>query len=240
MTREIKKRSVIVTRPAPGAEKTCQQVAALGWHVIWHPLLQIEMTPRQRPEGRFTMMVVTSAQVIPALKDISRDIPIVAVGAATAKCLSDHGFIDITICAGNAASIVAHLGMSPPSARILFPTGAHLGLKLSYALRRNGWNVIRYLTYKSSPITSLSDSLIAEIKSGAVDSVLFFSSKTTSAWVGAASASHIDTREMRAIVLSAPIASRLSLSNWRDISVSQTPDHDGILQSLGMPLTVKA
>lgn len=233
MTRPADHLSVIVTRPAPGAEKTCQQVAALGWRVIWHPLLQIEATPRPRPEGDFAQLIVTSAQVIPALQDVARDIPVCAVGAATASRLRAHGFINITTSAGNAASIVAHLGSTPPSGRVLFPTGTQLGLKLTYALQARGWDVVRYLTYRSRPVTSLSDSLIAQIGAGAVDAILFFSSRTASAWVKAAAGADVDTSRIRAITLSAAIATRLTLSDWREISISEAPNHDAILRRLG-------
>ncbi|UYH52140.1 uroporphyrinogen-III synthase [Candidatus Kirkpatrickella diaphorinae] len=233
MTRPSERYAVIVTRPAPGAEKTCRQVAASGWHVIWHPLLQIEATPRPVPSGPFTQLVVTSAQVIPALDDIARDIPVCAVGAATAARLRAHRFTNIATCAGNASSIVAHLGSVPPSGRLLFPTGAQLGLKLTRALQARGWDVVRYLTYRSRPVTSLSDSLLSQIRSGAVDAVMFFSSRTASAWVKAASVSGVDTRNLRAITLSAAIAARLKSSDWREISTSDAPDHDAILQCLG-------
>ncbi len=62
---------------------------------------------------------------------------------------------------------------------------------------------------------------------------MFFSSRTVSAWVKAASVSGVDTRNIRAITLSAAIAAHLKPSDWREISVSDAPDHDAILKRLG-------
>jgi uroporphyrinogen-III synthase len=88
--------TVIVVRPPPGDERTLARLAAAGIEGAAMPLFAV--TPvdwTAPPQDRYDALLLTSANAIrhggSALASL-RDLPVVAVGAATARAATDAGF----------------------------------------------------------------------------------------------------------------------------------------------------
>jgi uroporphyrinogen-III synthase len=101
-------RRVWVTRAQPGADETAARVRAMGLEAVVEPLLEV------RPVGEGPLDLVgvgavafTSANAVRAfaVRSARRDLPIFAVGAATAEAARDAGFATIQSAAGDVAAL---------------------------------------------------------------------------------------------------------------------------------------
>lgn len=90
------KRPILIVRPQPGADATAARAAKLGLGTVVAPLFRI--TPRSwtMPADPPEALLVTSANGARHLDErVSRDLPVYAVGSATAAALADAGFANV-------------------------------------------------------------------------------------------------------------------------------------------------
>jgi uroporphyrinogen-III synthase len=89
-------RRVLVLRPGPGATATVQRARELGLDAVAFPLFEIEPIPWKAPDaGQFDALLLTSANAVrhggDKLQKL-RDLPVYAVGEATAQAARERGF----------------------------------------------------------------------------------------------------------------------------------------------------
>lgn len=102
-------RPLAVLRPEPGNAATCARIMAAGGTAIALPLFAIRAIAWTPPAAdRFDALVLTSANAVrhagPALLAY-RDLPLFAVGAATADAARDAGLAVVAIGTGNAIEL---------------------------------------------------------------------------------------------------------------------------------------
>ncbi len=92
---------LLVTRPEPDASRQAEQLRAMGHEPVLAPLLTIEMLPgvALRLDGA-QAVIVTSRNVLRAVAARpelieARDLPLYAVGDATARAAAELGFRQI-------------------------------------------------------------------------------------------------------------------------------------------------
>jgi uroporphyrinogen-III synthase len=117
-------RRLVILRPEPGASATLDRARALGLDAIAMPLFAIhplDWTPPDRNE--FDAVLATSANAFVhggAGLDGFRDLPLYAVGGATAEAAKDAGFADVRAGSGNVDDLLNSL---PPGIRLFHPCG---------------------------------------------------------------------------------------------------------------------
>ena len=98
---------LVILRPEPGAAVTAKRAEALGLTPVIHPLFAVEPVSWEAPDPtQFDALLLTSANALRFGGDAVtryRDLPIFAVGAATAQAARDAGFSQVTEGSGNAA-----------------------------------------------------------------------------------------------------------------------------------------
>lgn len=100
-------RPVLILRPQPGADATAARAHALGLEAVIASLFEIVPLAWTAPERPFQAILLTSANAARALgPDPDRDIPLYAVGAATADAARDSGFLNVTAGRGDVAQVV--------------------------------------------------------------------------------------------------------------------------------------
>lgn len=86
-------RRALVLRPEPGAGATVARLAAAGVAAVAVPLFRVVPVAWSRPAGTFDALLLTSANAVRhGALDAVRDLPVVAVGAATAAAARAAGF----------------------------------------------------------------------------------------------------------------------------------------------------
>jgi uroporphyrinogen-III synthase len=105
---------LVILRPEPGATVTAKRADALGLVPRVHPLFAVAPVPWDAPDpALFDALLLTSANAIRAGGGavlLYRDLPVFAVGAATAQAARDAGFSQVTEGSGNAADALRALG----------------------------------------------------------------------------------------------------------------------------------
>lgn len=88
-------RPLAIVRPQPGWSRTANAASKLGISVIGHPLFEAEAVRWSPPEGTCDALLVGSAAVFrhggSALEEM-RGLPVLAVGATTARAAQEAGF----------------------------------------------------------------------------------------------------------------------------------------------------
>jgi uroporphyrinogen-III synthase len=119
-------RRILVLRPEPAASVTVQRARELGLDAFSVPLFEIEPVPWSPPSGRkFDGLLLTSANAVrhagEQIKALT-DLPVYAVGAATAEVARDAGF-DIALAGQGGVDRL--LEVVPPGLRLLHLCGEY-------------------------------------------------------------------------------------------------------------------
>lgn len=157
-------RTVLVTRPKPGATATAEKLAALGFEPVILPLTRIVRLAPPIPTGAYDAVVATSAN---ALRHAPTDLlgsladkPIFTVGDATAAAARAAGFARIEHAGGTAADLAELIASRlPRGARILYLAGRIRTESFEEALQDAGYAVEIVETYDAVAIEPDTETL---------------------------------------------------------------------------------
>ncbi len=235
---------VLITRPEPGTAETARRVAALGWRPIPAPALVLAPRPFPLPPARalrpVQALLLTSRAAARALPPA--DIPVLAVGEATAAEARACGFPQVEAAAGDAAALAEHAArrLDPATGPLLLAVGEGYGAELAADLRARGFRVIRRVAYAARPADALPAEASAALQQdGEVVAALFFSPRSARCAISLIKASgHAATAAgMEALAISPRVAEAatraLAPLAWRAVRVADRPDQDALLALLG-------
>ena len=156
---------ILVTRPEPGASRTARRLEAAGFDAVVLPLTRIAPLDFVMPEGVFDAVIVTSAQALQRVDSARlRQLPLYAVGEATAEAARKAEFEHLRSAGGSVSSIAALVKASAkPAAKLLYLCGRVRRPELEAALGAAGFTLTAVETYNAAPIeypeAELSDRL---------------------------------------------------------------------------------
>jgi uroporphyrinogen-III synthase len=229
------RRSVLVTRPSPGAEETAGRLKALGFDPVLAPMLSIRGLPFAPPPGRVDAVVLTSRNGLMGLTPSLRGTPVFAVGAATAAAARDAGFADVRSADADAAAlrVVVRESVSGRRPSLLLPTARGQGGALAAGLRKDGFVVHRRVVYEARPAVSLPDGARAALADGVL-AALFFSAETARSFVACIRrAGLVDAiQNVDACAIGGTAGVALEALPWRRVRVAARPTQDDLLALL--------
>lgn len=235
---------VLVTRPMPAAERTAAELARRGHQPVLLPLMRAEHRLeglRDGPAPDTPGLALTSAEALRALAELSRpdiepylELPLFAVGDATAMQARALGFGRIETAAGDGASLARHLLASPAINRarpILYLAGSPRSPEFEQTLKDATYPVEVIECYRMIPIereaTDISQTLTPQ-----PDCILLYSSETARLFTRAAASAGLlgDLRgSLRFLCLSHKIASALDEDFRTHASWPREPREDLLL-----------
>ncbi len=115
---------VWITRAEPGAARTAARLRAIGFEPIVAPLLAIEhLTPPVPDLAPFAALAFTSVNGVFAFAVLTphRDLPVFAVGDATAQAAHDAGFADVRSASGDLHALACLIASAIANADVLVP-----------------------------------------------------------------------------------------------------------------------
>ncbi|MFC5371951.1 uroporphyrinogen-III synthase [Brevundimonas faecalis] len=224
-------RRVWITRAQPGAARTAERLAALGFQPLIQPLLAIrplsqalDQAPDPATVGALAFTSPNGVEAFAALTPLWRDRPVFAVGDATAEAARAAGFMDARSAAGDIHALARLIAATP----------------------RVGWNGETILAPGAREPAGdlpalLPDRIVvrlpvyAAVETGAsapedFDAVLLHSPRAARAL---ASRVAPDVALRLAICISAAAATPLAPLNFQEIRVADTPDDSSMLSALG-------
>jgi len=225
---------VLITRPEPGASETARAVAALGWVPVLAPALHLASVPLSLPPGIQAILVASraAARALPPT-----DVPVFAVGPATAAEATAQGVADVLPAAGDAEALAALVTarLDPRAGPLLLAVGAGYGAELTAMLRAAGFRVLRRVAYRAAPAEALPETASEAIGAGGVSAALFYSPRSAERIMELFRRAGLTGRctAIDALALSPRIATTLRALPWRVIRATSRPDPAALLDMLG-------
>ena len=232
---------VLVTRPLPDAEAFAAELAARGHQAVIEPLLKIAPVPDAAlPEelDAFQALLITSAAGLRAFAALTerRDLPVFAVGGASAAAARDAGFAQVESAGGDVDDLIrlVRSRLSPDEGLLLQAAGSVVAGDLKGALEAAGFTVTRAVLYTAETATELTAAGQAALREGGVDAVAVFSPRTAETLVtllrdaGLAEASG----RLWALCLSQAVAAKLEQLTWAGFAVAARPETGALLEAL--------
>jgi len=228
---------VLITRPLGTAGETARRVAAMGLRPVLAPLSEIRpIAVRLPPPSRLQAVLITSGNAVPALPPAYRDLPLLAVGDATAARARAAGFAQVASAQGDAQALVALVGehCDPAGKPLLLAAGMDSSADPAPALRALGFTVTRRSVYRGVAVEELPAEAQAGLTGGALRAVLFFSPATAHSFVRLllAAMPPACVSAVDALAISSAAAVALAPLPWRRIRVASRPNQDELLALL--------
>ncbi len=232
---------LLVTRPADDARRLVDDLRARGHEVIEAPLLEIEFHEGPPPDlDGVQALLATSANGVRALAHRLAggppDLPLLAVGDATARAAQDLGFRDVESAGGDVGALAALVErrLQPENGTLVHVAAGAVAGDLAGALSAAGFTVRRDVLYEARSLEHLPPLAVRALGAGQIDAVLFFSPRTAAAFVRLARAADVadDCDRVTACCLSPAVAEAAAGLNWRDVVVAAEPREAALLQGL--------
>jgi uroporphyrinogen-III synthase len=177
---------LLVTRPEPDAGREADALIALGHDPVRAPLLEIEfLSDVPLPLEGVQAVVITSRNTLRALenhpaRDQVLELPLFAVGEATAWAGRQLGFREVTIGPGTGAGLppLIRREVHPEQGPLLHIGAEKVAFDLRGALEEDGFELRRAILYRSRPVDTLTKDVVLELKSGTIAGVLLLSPRT--------------------------------------------------------------
>ncbi len=228
---------MLVTRPEPGASETAARLLELGFRPVIAPATIVEsrkINVASLPQA----VLVTSGNAIPALPESLLDVPLLAVGDATAARAKAAGFLTVHSAGRDAEALVELVTTlcRPTAGPLLLASGEGLGDDLVAVLQDRGFRVERRIAYAARPVESLPEEATAALSNGTLRAALFFSPQSARVFVTILQRDlpALNVRGIEALAISSQTGAALAVLPWQRIRVASNPNQEDLLKLLQM------
>lgn len=230
--------SLLITRPAEDAGPLADRLAAMGIDSVISPLMDV--VPIAGPEidmDGLAGFLVTSANGARALaaRTARRDIPVHAVGAASAEAARNVGFETVTSADGDVETLAAHVAAlrEPAEGALLHAAGSVTAGNLAEALGVHGFDVRVERLYEAKPVAALPEAAREALADGTIDGVVLYSPRTAQIFDRLAADAGL-TERLRTLQLFAlsENVSKASAAPWAGRHIAGSPDQEALLQAV--------
>jgi len=230
---------VLITRPLQDAEPLAVVLQTHGVESMIAPLLDIRNvagTPLdlQGVQG----LLATSANGVRAFaaREGARDLPVYAVGDATARTARVEGFLRVEVASGDVAALARLVRdqLDPASGALLHVAGTKVAGDLSSMLEADGFRYRREILYEARTVDSLPTAAAWAIGEHLLHGVILYSPRTAATFVNLVRKANLegDCRNQRAFCLSKAVAERAAFLAWKRIVVAVRPDQSAMVEAV--------
>lgn len=230
---------VLVTRPQPDADATAAELIARGHDPVVVPLFAVSVVEDAAIDLVGAQAVLaTSANGARALATVTdrRDIPVFAVGDASAAAARACGFAQ-TESAGGDVDTLADLviaRLKPTDGCLVHAAGTVTAGDLSGRLTAAGFMVAHEVIYSAEPVAEMPAEITDRLEAGDLDAAMFFSPRTAAHFVTLAQRGGVVDAcgETVALALSPAVAEMLSEISFCEILTADAPNQESLLRVL--------
>jgi Uroporphyrinogen-III synthase len=230
---------LLITRPREDAETLAASLADHGIEALIDPLLTIDYVEGEPLDlDRIQGLLATSANGVRALvrRTDRRDVPLFAVGDATARTATEAGFTRVSSAVGDvealAQLVIARL--DPGAGALLHPAATHVAGDLAGALSRAGFTYRREVLYQARAATALAEKTLTQLRAGAVRGVVLFSPRTAGAFTRLADAADLaaSLRSVVCFALSPAVTAAATRLAWERTVVATQPTQADLVAAI--------
>ena len=245
----------LITRPEEDAAPLAAALDDRGIAATVEPLLTIRpLADAAIDLAGVQALLFTSANGVRVMATLAnernltgwRDLPVYAVGNATAAAARDAGFTRIESAAGDVAALARLVAarLDPTAGALFHAAGSAVAGDLSGLLEQAGFTVRRAVLYEAEPADQLSPSTVTALANGTFDLVLFFSPRTAATFVtlvrSAGEGVTAGCRKATALCLSPAVAAAIAELPWHAVQVATRPELPALLDLVDRALGVDA
>jgi uroporphyrinogen-III synthase len=227
---------VLVTRPRAQAGRTVALLRAAGHDSLVDPVLEVRrLPPPALAAGEAAAVAVTSANAAPAVPALPADLPVFAVGEATAEAVRALGRPVAGVAGGDGRDLAALIGRSVPAGNaVLHLGGRDVRDTLRSGLVAAGYAYRSAAVYEAVAATALALEADAAVRDGRLGAALFYSPRSAALWAGLARSAGLADRlgPVLAACLSEAVAGGLAGLRFRAVRVAASRDQTALLRCL--------
>lgn len=176
---------LLVTRAEPDASATAGRLTALGHTVTIEPLLRVVLNAPPGDLPQPAGLVLTSRNGVRALTTWPqaaawRDVPLFAVGEATADAATAAGFTRVSAGEADGEALVTVIEAALPANRgpVIYAAARDLSGNLAERLEAAGYDLQMVEAYRAERVDGLRPAVLAALAAGSIDGALFYSRRT--------------------------------------------------------------
>jgi uroporphyrinogen-III synthase len=227
----------LVTRPGEDGEALAKALEEIGIASDREPLMSVKILKGDDVDlDGIQAVLLTSSNGVRALAERSprRDVPVFAVGDATAKTARGHAFKQVHSASGDVgalAGLAAEL-LEPERGPLVHVAGTEVAGDLAGELTKAGFQCRREVIYETAPARALSAAAIGKLKSGEIDIVLLFSPRSATIFCELVRKARLlrACREITIAALSRTVADAVDEVKWKSVSVAAAPSQDALIE----------
>ena len=229
---------LLLTRPRQDSLALADALARHGIESLIEPMMTIRIDGNARLDlSGVQTILLTSANGVRALAAASdegaRQLPVLAVGCATAQAARDAGFGSVTAADGDVDALEALVAarLDPGAGRVVHVAGRVSTGDLAARLRAAGFEVERVPLYEAEAASALSEPARRALEARTVAGVALFSPRTARLFAKLAHESGLDStaRSLTAFCLSQAVAEAEAVLSWQHVCVAAAPRQDALV-----------
>lgn len=233
--------TVVVTRPSPDGERTCEALRAIGVTTVHAPVMTIEIADHPAPPlAKNTAIAFTSANGVRAYMAQSWARPYAAycIGDATARAAKEAGLPVAAIGSGDVHQLAVMIAANPPDGRVLHIRGAAAAGDLIAELAQRGIGADAAVLYEAKPVATLPDSAYRALCEDR-PAIAFFSPRTVAHFEALLErwGDTVDLHRVTAVCLSDAVAGAASALPFGYFLTCEHPNEASFVDTVASLLT---
>lgn len=227
---------LLITRPGDDGARLAEALRQLGHDPILEPLLTIRHLDGPPLDlAGVQAILATSANGVRAIvgRTNKRDVPLYAVGDATAREAKEALFSEVHSANGDVMALAAlvRAKLDPAKGPLVHIAGTEVAGDLAGSLAGAGFTLRSEVLYESEPANSLSPSAIAAIKEERIDAVLLYSPRTAATLSRLIRKARLvrDCRRIELLCLSSAVAEAARDIPWAGTRLASEPTQEAML-----------
>lgn len=231
-------KSLLVTRPFPGGQKTVAGLMGLGHRPMAMPLFSKRILPLDMPSPfQITATIFTSANAVQAL---SRDeieighklLPCFTVGDTTAQAATHAGFSNLLSANGDVKDLIALIEKMELTGNYFYPCAIDRKPDLEDHFRGTGVNIQANPAYEMKPIQALPPAVVTQLQQSDIDGILIYSARAATQFANLCTKHNIDISGLPFYCLSPSIWAELQAHGATNGFVAKAPNENTLFELL--------
>jgi len=227
----------LLTRPVEDSRTFANALAEAGVESLISPLMDIEIDRTAMPDLEGVQaLLFTSANGVRAFAAASpeRDLPVYAVGDASARAAQEAGFQAVTSANGDVDDLARLVvrECDPIDGELLHVAGSSVAGDLAGALEFVGHGYRRAVMYAAVTAERLPTEAAAALRDGDLDGVALFSPRSAVILEKLVEDAGLTPKLTDLVVyaLSENVANALHAAHWREIRTADAPNANALLK----------
>lgn len=232
-------RRILITRPRIDAEPLATILAERGIDSLIEPLMRAELLAEAKIDlSGVQAVVATSANGVRAFAALTprRELPLCAVGEATAAAARAAGFTHVEVAGGDVDALASMISArcDPARGALLHAAGTVSAGDLAGALAAAGFACRRAVLYRMEPARAFSPAARRALGDGTVAGVALYSPRTATIFADLLDAADLvpACRHLSVICLSRAVATRVAAFPWAACAIAAQPDQPAMVAAI--------